>query len=68
MLGVWQGAWEAPPDEVLAAQAGEDVKVPVGIGIVVPFQRIIETLDMPEAKSQRAEIIAGRQPPAARLD
>jgi hypothetical protein len=68
LLGLWQGAWDAPPDEVLAVQTGEEVRVSVGIGIVVPYERIIEVFDMPEAKAQRAEIIAGRQTPAARLD
>ncbi len=68
LLGLWQGAWDAPPDQVLAIQTGEDVRVSVGMGIVVPYERILEVLDMPEAKAQRAEIITGRQPPAARLD
>ncbi len=68
LLGLWQGAWVAPPDQVLAVQTGGDVRVPVGMGIVVPYGRILEVLDMPEAKAQRTEIIAGRQPPAARLD
>jgi len=66
VLGLWQGAWDAPPDEVLAVQKGEDVRVSVGVGIVVPYQRIIEILDMPEAKNHRDKIISGRQPPAAR--
>lgn len=68
LLGLWQGAWDAPPDQVLAIQTGEDVRVPVGMGIVVPYERIIEVFDMPEAKAQRTEILAGRQMPAARLD
>jgi hypothetical protein len=68
LLGLWQGAWDAPPDQVLAGQTGEDVRVSLGVGIVVPYERILEVLEMPEAKTQRAEIIAGRQMPAARLD
>lgn len=68
LLGLWQGAWEAPPDEILAVQAGNDVRVPVGMGIVVPYQRIIEVLEMPEAKETRGRIIADHQAPAAKLD
>ena len=28
LLGLWQGSWDAPPDEVLAAQTGDDIRVP----------------------------------------
>jgi hypothetical protein len=55
LLGLWQGAWEAPPDEVLAAQTGDDVRVPVGIGVVVPLDKIIEVLEMPKLKDHRDE-------------
>ena len=53
LLGLWQGAWEASPDEVLAAQTREDVRVPVGIGVVVPQEKILEVLQMPKLKAQR---------------
>ncbi len=55
LLGLWQGAWEASPDEVLAAQTGEDVRVPVGIGVVVPQEKILEVLQMPKLKALRRE-------------
>jgi hypothetical protein len=60
LLGMWQSSWDAPPDEVMAIQAGKAVRVPVGMGIVVSAQRIEETLlqlkdfqDM--VKTKRAE-------------
>jgi hypothetical protein len=65
LLGLWQGAWEAPADEVRAAYSGRDIKVPVGMGIVVPCQRIIEFLEMPKVKQFREETLAKEQLPAA---
>jgi hypothetical protein len=58
LLGLWQGAWDAPPDEVRAAQQGlsDDARVGVGMGIVVPCERISELLEMPEVKKQREAI------------
>jgi hypothetical protein len=55
LLGVWQGAWDAPPDEVLAVEHGKEVRVPVGMGVVVPSHKILEVLDMPEVKAKRDE-------------
>jgi hypothetical protein len=65
LLGLWQGAWDAPPDEVFAVQTGRGVRVPVGMGIVVPWERIKEVLDLPESKSSRMQIISDRSPQAA---
>lgn len=53
LLGLWQGAWDAPPDEVMAAEFGRGVRVPVGLGIVVPAYRILEVLDLPQLKERR---------------
>ena len=36
LLGIWQGAWDAKPDEILSARRGDEVRVPVGMGVVVP--------------------------------
>jgi hypothetical protein len=36
LLGIWQGAWDAKPDEILSARTGDEVRVPVGMGVVVP--------------------------------
>ena len=53
LLGVWQGAWDAPPDEVRASSLSKGVRVPVGMGVVVPISKVGEILEMPEAKEAR---------------
>ena len=53
LLGVWQGAWDAKPDEILAVQHGESVRVPVGMGVVTPIEDLVEILEMPKAKEWR---------------
>lgn len=58
LLGVWQGAWDAPPDEVGGFEYGKQVRVPVGTGIVVPSQKIIEMLDQQHVKDERQEFLA----------
>jgi hypothetical protein len=40
LIGIWQGAWDAPPGEVLGAERGRDVRVPVGMGVVVPIDYV----------------------------
>ena len=65
LLGLWQSSWDAPPDEVLAVQAGGGVRVPVGMGIVVPAQKIIETLEQEELKAMRGRIKIMREKIAA---
>jgi hypothetical protein len=57
LLGVWQASWDASPDEALAAQVGKAVTVPVGMGIVVPSQRLTEILQMPKVKDDRRKIV-----------
>jgi hypothetical protein len=56
LLGLWSGSWDAPPDEVLSVQAGKQNRVPVGMGVVVPAQKIIETLEQQEVKDLRKQI------------
>lgn len=68
LLGVWQGAWEAKPEEALAAEIGKEVRVSVGMGVVVPYQKIMEVLDLPNVKKHREAVIAGERPHAAELD
>ena len=63
LLGLWQGAWEAPPDEIRAAQSKRDL-VPLGMGVVVPSTKIIELLETDAVKKRRDQFVAGRQPPA----
>ncbi len=54
LLGVWQGSWEGDPEEILRAEIRDGaVKVPVGIGVVVPTSKLIELLDSPEAEAGR---------------
>jgi hypothetical protein len=69
LLGVWQGAWDAPADEVIAADRGHDLRVPVGMGIVVPAAKLFEILETPELQELRAEGQSRRDAQvAAKLD
>ena len=69
ILGVWQGAWDAKADAARAASLGAELRVPVGMGIVVPIKRLWEILEMPELKKHRAEIKEKREvKKAASLD
>jgi hypothetical protein len=58
LLGLWSGSWDAPPDEVLSVQSGKETRVSVGMGIVVPAQRIKEVLDLEESVNIRKEVKA----------
>jgi hypothetical protein len=63
LLGLWQGSWDAPPDQILATQPGTGgSRVPIGMGVVVPCYKIVELLDSPEVKEDRDKIIAQLQP------
>jgi hypothetical protein len=53
LLGIWQSSWDAPPDQVMAAEVGRGVRVPVGLGVVVPAVRIREVLDLEEVRQHR---------------
>lgn len=53
LLGIWQGAWDAPADQVIAADRGGDVRVPLGIGVVVPTFKLVELLNIPELATAR---------------
>ena len=46
LLGVYQGAWDSHPGEILAADRNlkGDVRVPVGMGVVIPIGRVVETI------------------------
>ena len=52
-MGLWQGAWDAEPDAIVALDRGKQVRVPVGMGVVVPLARIKEVLDMDELRAAR---------------
>ncbi len=60
LLGVYTGAWDGPPSEALAADRkwGADRRIPAGMGLVVPAERIMETIMSDDGlKKQRAEVI-----------
>jgi hypothetical protein len=65
LLGIWQGSWDARPDEVLAVDRGNEIRVPVGMGTVVPATKLIELLELPELQALRAETDARRERDAA---
>ncbi len=56
LLGVYQSAWDAEPGAILAGDRGgnEKMRVPVGMGVVVPAEKILEVLSMPKLKDRRA--------------
>jgi hypothetical protein len=60
LLGMWQSSWDAPPDEILglAANAPPGVRVPVGMGVVVPAQKIEEVLLSEEVTDLRKRTLA----------
>jgi hypothetical protein len=58
LLGVYSGAWEGEPSEGLAAdrKLAPGTRIPAGMGLVVPAERIIETIiSDPELKKRRVE-------------
>jgi hypothetical protein len=56
LLGMWQGAWDAQPDQVLGLEAGREVRVPLGMGVVIPADHIHETLEEDELKAIRQRV------------
>jgi hypothetical protein len=56
LLGIWQSAWEGIPDDVLGQQIGVAGRVPVGMGITIPAQRITETLAQPALVEERRRL------------
>jgi hypothetical protein len=40
LIGVWQGAWDAPPGEVWSVERGKSVRIPVGMGVVTPIDSV----------------------------
>jgi hypothetical protein len=55
LLGLWQSSWPRKPEQALleGAELGSDVKVSVGIGVVVPASFILEVLSLPKLEKQR---------------
>jgi hypothetical protein len=51
LLGVWQGSWEG---QSTFASSFERYRVPVGMGVVTPVEKLLELLNSPPAATQRA--------------
>jgi hypothetical protein len=64
LLGLWQGSWDATPDEALAADRGSLIRVAIGMGAVVPAEKIIEILNIDALREQRAKMdkLTAREP------
>jgi hypothetical protein len=56
LLGMWQGAWHGRPLESLGLDVRAGITVPVGTGIVVPAKQILELLNAPELRRERAAV------------
>lgn len=57
LLGVWSGSWDASPDEALSLDQGREVRVPLGLGVVVPTHRLLELLTSDDVAVQRKSIL-----------
>ena len=53
LIGMWQGAWDAPPGEVLTAERGNNARVPVGMGVVIPIDYVHYVLENEELAAMR---------------
>jgi hypothetical protein len=57
LLGLYQGAWDGAPGEILANDRNVrgDLRVPVGMGTVIPSEKILElNMNDPKLKQDRA--------------
>jgi hypothetical protein len=71
LLGVYQGAWDAHPGSVLAADRDlGKLRVPVGMGLVIPISRVIEVIEGNETlkKLRERDIERNIAPRAAKMD
>ncbi|GAA0645080.1 trypsin-like peptidase domain-containing protein [Brevundimonas lenta] len=57
LLGIWSGSWDAQTDEVLSVDQGREVRVPLGLGVVVPTSRLLELLETEPVKAQRQMLL-----------
>jgi hypothetical protein len=68
VLGIFVGAWYFPPDAIIqdTYMTRENDNVPIGLGMVVPAQRIWELLQMPVFKPlQEKRLSQGAASPAS---
>lgn len=63
LIGIWQGAWNAPPNEIMVAGTGitEDKRVSYGMGIVVPIYKLVEMMAIVSVEKKRTKIKALRE-------
>jgi hypothetical protein len=67
LFGIYQGAWDAEPGEILAADRGLDgsTRVPVGMGLVVPAEKLIELINnCKQAHADKGYIVKLEEHPA----
>jgi hypothetical protein len=59
LMGVYLGAWDARPGEILEADRDfkQRLRVPVGIGSVAPFDHIMEVVEGPQMELMRQDEI-----------
>jgi hypothetical protein len=55
LIGIWQGAWDAPPGEIISAERGENIRVPIGMGVVVPIDHVHYILANKELTDMRKQ-------------
>jgi hypothetical protein len=57
LLGLWSASWDGEPDDVLADDKNlkRGMRVPVGMGVVVPSYKIAETLNSEQLVRARRE-------------
>lgn len=55
ILGVWSASWDGLADGVAANEYGEDGRIPMGLGTVVPASCLIELLNSESVKARGRE-------------
>jgi hypothetical protein len=63
LIGIWQGAWDAPPGEILSAERGKDIRVSLGMGVVVPIDYVHYILANDELEVMRKNALKKCVPP-----
>jgi hypothetical protein len=69
LLGLWRSSWEGEPDDTLAKDKKlSGHRIPVGMGVVVPANKIAETLNDPELIMARRKEFERRARERAAID
>jgi hypothetical protein len=61
LIGIWQGAWDAPPTDVLGVERGKDIRVPVGMGVVTPIDYVHYILENDDLTAMRERALQRRE-------